>query len=51
MTKEITVTATWSSQHTVEVPDDFEVPESLSDFPPDVLEQITSDVAELVDWE
>lgn len=49
--KTITITATWKSYHEVEVPDDFVVPSNLSDFPEDVLEEITSDVATLVDWE
>lgn len=48
--KEVTIHCTWKSDHTVEVPDDFEVPGSLSDFPEDVLEQLTPLTAELVDW-
>ena len=49
--KEITIHCTWRSSHTVEVPDDFEVPGNLSSFPPDVLEQMTPLTAELADWE
>lgn len=49
--KTITITCTWRSTHEVEVPDDFEVPAYLSDFPPDVLDEMTSHTAELVDWE
>lgn len=49
--KEITITCTWRSTHAVEVEDDFEVPSNLSDFPDDVLEELTSDTASLVDWE
>jgi hypothetical protein len=48
--KEITIHCTWRSDHTVEVPDDFEVTGNLSDFPEDVLEQLTLLTAELVDW-
>lgn len=50
MTKEIRINATWHSTHWLEVPDDFEVSSNLNDWPDDVLEQITSDTAELVDW-
>ncbi|MGO4583605.1 hypothetical protein AB4Z38_06920 [Arthrobacter sp. 2RAF6] len=49
--KEITITCTWRSTHVVEVEDDFDVPDNLSDFPEEVLEELTTDVAELVDWE
>jgi hypothetical protein len=48
--KEITVEATWRSSHTVEVPDDFQDTGHLEDFPNEALEQMTSEVAELVDW-
>lgn len=51
MSKEITITCTWKSYHSVEVPDDFVVPRNLNDFPDDVLEELTGDVADLVDWE
>ena len=50
MSKEITVTCRRESVQTVEVPDDFTVPSNLSDFPEDVLEELTSDNATLVDW-
>jgi hypothetical protein len=49
--KEITITCTWQSKHVVEVPDDFQVPKKLDDFPDHVLEELTSDTAELTDWE
>lgn len=48
--KTINVEATWRSTHTVEVPDDFTDSGDLHDWPMDALEQITSEVAELVDW-
>lgn len=48
--KTVTIHATWRSEHTVEVPDDFDPNSSLSDWPEDVADAITSDVAELVDW-
>ena len=44
------VTATWRSYHDIEVPDDFQDTGSLSDFPPEALEEIESHTAELVDW-
>ena len=49
--KEITIVCTWRSTHVVEVPGDFELPGSLNDIPEYVLEEMTSDMAELVDWE
>lgn len=49
--KEITITCHWRSVHVVEVDDDFEVPNNLGDFPDEVLEELTSDTAELIDWE
>ena len=51
MSKEITIRCKWESSHTVEVPDDFTVPSTLAEFPDDVLDELTSDTAELVDWE
>lgn len=47
---EIHVTCTWRSTHTVEVPDDFTDTGTLSDFPPEALEEMDSHTAELVDW-
>lgn len=41
---------TWESRHVVDVPEDFELPANLSDFPPDVLEQLTPLTAGLRDW-
>lgn len=49
-TKEITITCTWQSTHVVEVPIDFTVPNTLGGFPEDVLEELTSHIAELIDW-
>jgi hypothetical protein len=48
--KTITITCTWESTHEIEVPDDFEVPDSLDGFPPEVLDEIDSSTASLVDW-
>lgn len=48
--KEITITCTWESNCTVTVPDDFEVPNKLDEFPEEVLEQLTTNGATLVDW-
>lgn len=50
-TKEVTITCTWKSTHVVDVPADFELPAYLDGFPDDVLEELTSSTAELVDWE
>lgn len=49
--KTVAVKAIWHSYHTIEVPDDFDDTANLDDFPNEALEEITSDVAELVDWE
>jgi len=48
--KEITITCEWQSTHVVTVPDDFVVPATLAEFPDDVLEELTSDTADLVGW-
>ena len=48
--KEITITCEWRSTHVIEVPDDFKVPDTLSEFPDDVLEELTAHNAELMDW-
>lgn len=50
-TKTITIKCTWVSYHDIEVPDDLTVPTYLSDFPADALAEMTSNTAELVDWE
>lgn len=50
VTKEITLTLTWESTVTVSVPDDFTVPDMLSDFPQSVTDQFTTYGAVLVDW-
>ena len=49
--KTITVYMTWRNSVDVEVPDDFTIPSTLDSFPEDVLEEMTSQGAELVDWE
>lgn len=49
--KTIEVKAIWHSYHTIEVPDEFSDTGHLDDFSEEALEEITSDVAELVDWE
>jgi len=48
--KEVSITCEWRSTHVVEVPDDFEIPAKLDGFPDGVLEELTSDTAELIDW-
>ena len=50
-TKIVTITCTWRSVHEIEVPEDWEVPDELSGFPPEALEEMTAHTAELVDWE
>jgi hypothetical protein len=50
-TEEITVTCTWRSHHVITVPRGFQIPSTLSGFPPEALEEMTSHTAELVDWE
>jgi len=50
MSKEITITCEWRSTHVVEVPDDFTIPDTLSGFPEDILEELTANNAELLDW-
>lgn len=49
--KRVTIRMKWENTVEVEVPDDFEVPANLTDMPADVLEQMDSLGAELVDWE
>jgi len=48
--KEVTITGEWRSTHVVEVPDDFVTPDTLSEFPDDVLEELNTNNAELIDW-
>jgi hypothetical protein len=48
--KELRVECTWRSTHVITVPDDFEIPGTLSEFPPEALEEMTPITAELVDW-
>jgi hypothetical protein len=49
--KEIEITCTWRSTHLITVPDDFEVPSTLEGFTPQMLDEMNSHTAELVDWE
>lgn len=55
MTDKIEVRATWVSYHTIEIEDEDFDPDAtydtLNDFPDYALEEITSDVASLHDWE
>lgn len=48
--KSLTINCRWESNHTVEVPDDFELPESLHDWPQDILDQVDTLGAMLTDW-
>lgn len=47
-TKTITISATWKSTHTVEVPVGYEPTGGIDD---EWADQVTSEVASLVDWE
>lgn len=49
-TKEIVIHCKWETSHLVEVPVDFEVPGTLDEFPQEVLEQLDTLGASLVDW-
>lgn len=49
--KTITIHMTWRSSCRVEVEDDFVLSGNLSEIPEDILEEMTADGAELVDWE
>lgn len=48
--KTVTVECTWRSTHYVEVPDDFEDTGCLDKIPEEILVEMTSETAELVDW-
>jgi hypothetical protein len=48
--KELRVECTWVSTHVITVPDDFEIPSTLSGFPPEALEEMKPTTAELMDW-
>lgn len=50
-TKEVEVLFTWRGRVRFEVPVDWEVPDVLDGFEDWMLEEITPDTAELVDWE
>ena len=49
--KTITVRTTWSQQTTLEVPDDFDESLEFEELPDELLDQITSQTADLTDWE
>lgn len=49
--KEVTVRSTWRATSVIEVPDDFVVTQDINEWPEDLLEQVDSSGAELVDWE
>lgn len=49
--KLITINCTWETRQLVEVPDDFEVPERLDEFPEEILDQLDTSGAQLVDWD
>lgn len=48
MSKEIGVRCTWSSYHTVEVPDDYVFTGRLDE---EWADQVDTSTAELIDWE
>jgi hypothetical protein len=48
--KTVTLTATWTTTHEIEVDDDFVDTGLMSDFPDGSFEQVTSQTAELTDW-
>lgn len=49
--KTVTVTCYWKTHHDIEVPDDFTTPATLDGFPADALDEMTSETADLTDWE
>ena len=50
--REITITSEWRASITIEVEDDVEIrSDNFDEWPESVLEQVTSQVADLVDWE
>lgn len=50
-TETITIHSTWHASTTVEVPKGWRPGSTLTDWPEDVLEAVTPQGAELVDWE
>lgn len=50
-TEEITIETTWRATSRVEVPLGWRPGNSLADWPESVLEQVSPDQAELVDWD
>lgn len=49
--KTVRIRCTWKATITAEVPDDFEGSSNLNEWPDEVVDQIDSSTAELVDWE
>lgn len=49
-TKKITLRCTWVTVHEIEVPANYEDTGYLDDFPEELLDEVTSDGAELTDW-
>ncbi len=49
--KTITIRTTWSGQTTLEVSDDFDESLEFDELPDELLDQITSQTADLTDWE
>ncbi len=47
--RKVTVKCTWESYHTIEVEDDFDL--EFKDWPDDMGDLVTSQTADLVDWE
>jgi hypothetical protein len=50
-TEEITIESTWRASALVEVPKGWRPGDTLDDWPEDVLDQVTTSGAELIDWE
>lgn len=54
--KTVTIRTTWEASATVEVSDDWEIPDRLDDFGDDahgcpIVDQLDTAGAELVDWQ
>lgn len=49
--KRVSLEVTWRSTHSFEVEDEWRVPNTLDGFTQEQLEEMTSQNAELVDWE
>jgi hypothetical protein len=51
LTREVSVTCTWKSEHRVTVPASWNDTGHLDGFPPEALEEMTAHTASLTDWE